>query len=125
LCERRAPYRNVRLSGVRVSGFDLPPSASVVAGSFWVWSGLPLLICSLVFAFALLVLASVYSVGCFVWQAWRVKRLVSVALHNSVLGLALRVSAQSLAATFGFCQAALPARLCGYRLFWVGVLGRV
>ena len=40
-----------------------------------------------------LVLASVCSVGFFVWLAWQVKRVVSVALHNSVLGLASRVSA--------------------------------
>jgi hypothetical protein len=39
-----------------------------------------------------LVLASVCSVGFFVWLAWWVKRLVYVAQQNSVLGLALLVS---------------------------------
>jgi len=35
LIKRRAPYRNVRLSGVKVSGFGLSSSAWVVAVSFF------------------------------------------------------------------------------------------
>jgi hypothetical protein len=31
----------------------------------------------------------VYSVGVFVWQAWRFKQLVSITLKNSILGFDL------------------------------------
>jgi len=50
--ERRAPYRNVRLSLVKVVGFGLSSSASVVTGSFLVCFGLPLPGCRLVLAVA-------------------------------------------------------------------------
>ena len=53
LQRRRAPYHNVRLPGVKVSGFGLPPPALVAAGSFLVWFGLPLQSCNLVLAVAL------------------------------------------------------------------------
>ncbi|MDP2788840.1 MAG: hypothetical protein Q8O46_02185, partial [bacterium] len=46
-CDRHAHYLYVRRSGVKIVGFDLSSSASVVAGSFLVCFGLALQACCL------------------------------------------------------------------------------
>jgi len=97
----------------------------VVADGFLVGFGLSLPSCCLVLAVALLGL-------CFGLRSWLLCLASLAGLTvgfrcSQKLGFRLGLAGSgvylNLPARFSFCQVALPARLYGYRLFWVGVLG--